>query len=273
VLASDLQQQLSSLPTVGKVAVERNQNNRNGFDWHVTFLSNSGDVDNMQISYNPDELRGNNVTLLIYEQVKGVAPKTSVVANGLHPGKIHIARIVAMNDVGRGNYTTSIQNKGKGVMPLGLSTKAPPAEPIVDVNALSSSELEIKYSVSNQRGDSIKSYKVEWTTDTAFGTPEVVEIKIQCGQTCDLKGTFRITLEDNLSHILTGATIPLAFNASASEMRDVLKLLLPDAGDMSIDKREDDLREVRWLVTFNQWVGDVRDLSVAGTLLSSHSSR
>lgn len=272
VLASDLAHQLMSLPSIGRVVVSRSPNSKCGFTWYITFLSNNGDLDNLQLCHLEDELRGTNVKLEIFEEVKGVAPDNVVIADGLDPGLLHVARVAAFNSEGKGIYTTSIQNKGKGVIPLYHVTKASPSKPEVFVKAVSPAEVEIKYSPSDPHGDPIKFYKVEWTTDSTFGTPEVVEISVRSAQESNIKGSFRIFLEDDETHYVFGKTQPITFGASAAEFRAAF-LLLPGIGDMAVERTMLSASEGRWRVTFEKRTGNVGSLSVDSTMLVSIGNR
>jgi hypothetical protein len=270
--ASDLAHQLMSLPSIGRVAVTHEPSIKQGFQWHVTFLSNQGDLEKLQLRYIEGELRGTNIKLEVIEEVKGVAPNNFVILDGLDPGLVYTARVVAFNGEGEGPFTTSVQNKGKGVLPLHYATKASPGKPELFVKALSSTELEVKYSSSDPHGDPVRHYKIEWTTDSSFGTPEIIEVSIRCTLECILAGSFIIVLDDEEVSYMYGKTQPITFNASASELRAAL-ILLPDIGDVVVEKTVQTRNEVRWRVTFEKRIGHLGNLFIDTAMLLSLGNR
>jgi hypothetical protein len=272
ISASDLAHQLMSLPSIGQVAVTQEPSSKQGFKWLVTFLSNQGDLDELQLRYIEGELRGTNIKLEVIEEVKGVAPNDFVILDGLDPGLFYTPRVLAFNGEGKGPFTTSVQNKGTGVLPLHYATKASPGMPEVFVKALSSTELEVKYSSSDPHGDPVWHYKIEWTTDSSFGTPDIIEVSIRCTLDCILAGSFIIVLEDKNVSYMYGKTQPITFNASASELRAAL-LLLPGIGDVVVEKTVQTRNEGRWRVTFEKRIGHLGNLFIDKTMLLSIGNR
>jgi hypothetical protein len=225
--AKDVKAKLESLSTVGIVDVSREEYSY-GYKWAVTFKTNLGDIPLMLLDASPTagfELEGTDISLTIEETVKGSFGSLVNIGADLETGRKYAARVAATNSMGQGPYTTEDQSTGTGMVPMQVTTATSPGAPVVGtVKQLSASSVRFNFTAPASNGLPIEAYKVEWTTDSDFGTNEVLDFRIMSDVAEDTWGTFTITLGGE-------TTTPLLYRGiTAQDVEDAIVALTTVAG-------------------------------------------
>jgi hypothetical protein len=171
VSGEDLQSALESLHTIGIVKVDR-KSIEFGFEWTVSFASNAGNLP--LLSVNGDQLLGTNPSIEVVEQTKGAYLDSHLVLTGL-PLDRYAARVSAFNKAGSGADTLEKQATGTGVVPFTITNSRPPSTistASLVLEAISSSEVMVKFTPPESNGEPITKYLLEWTSDEDFGTSD-----------------------------------------------------------------------------------------------------
>ena len=261
--AKDVKAKLESLSTVGIVDVSREAYSY-GYKWAVTFKTNLGDLPLMLLDASPSAgfgLEGTDVSLSIDETVPGSFGSLVNIGADLVTGRKYAARVAAENSMGKGPYTTDDQATGTGMVPVQVTTATAPGAPKVGaVKQLSASSLRFDFSAPASNGLPIEAYKVEWTTDSDFGTDEVLDFRIMSDVKADTWGTFTITIGGE-------TTTPLLYRGiTAKDVENAVVALTTVSGATVSQKQFEEIYPgsgtsmkygYDWSVTFTQ---DVRNL-------------
>ena len=113
------------------------------YTWFVTFRSSIGDLELFQAE-GCETLRLSGAQLSIHEHVKGKDLKLFSIAPGLSGGSMYVARLAAINAAGVGEYTDTIQSKGKGLLPVHAIPASTPGKPKLYSLALSNSQISLQ---------------------------------------------------------------------------------------------------------------------------------
>jgi len=290
--AEDMEYLLESLPTVGDVTVTRSKAEflegsaakggvgvdgmaspfKSGYEWAVTFHSNLGDQPLLLIEPNPPFLplrAKGGVVAFVEELVKGVPLPREHQVSGLRVGVSYAGRISAANRVGYGPTTESIVSLegsdggvyprgsnayGEGMVPYSATVSAAPGAPLaLGVEPLSTSQLRLAFSESEQRGSDVDTYRVEWSTDPSFGTTEVKAVTVvnRMPQPKDSAGRFTLAY----GGVSTTALSP---DATADEVAEALSDLGTTAGPVTVTRSTETQFPgygFTWSVTFTNDVG------------------
>ncbi|KAH8073996.1 hypothetical protein JL721_2552 [Aureococcus anophagefferens] len=279
--AEDVEVQLESLASVGRVAVSKtvlptaDASSVYGAVWTVTFLTQPGDLPLLILD--GSSLSGTNVALSVATSSEGVDPTYETLATGLEPGKRYAARVRAVNSEGYGPWTDEplrsakgidepAQGQGAGVLPLSTAVGSVP-DPIasVTVAAASASQFSISYDAPESRGLPIDSYLIEWTTASSFtATSETwtIELRNEPWGLADLQGRWSISVGSFETH-------PLSPTASADAVAAALNVLR-NMGAVQVEKSA--TRSVAtYKVSLLQDVGDLNGFAVHTEELQSIS--
>ncbi|RHY35451.1 hypothetical protein DYB32_000104 [Aphanomyces invadans] len=214
--ADDMTTKLQSLPTIGSVIVSRIAI-PNGFKWLVTFTSNMGDLP--LLSVNGGLLVGTNAAVDVGEVTKGVAPQFEAVLSGLPTTTALVVRAFAKNAKGYGAGSDTMQQYGRGASSLMTTLFDVPAAPALStIWPVSFSQLGISFAPNDAAGGKLKTFRLEATTDAAFGTPHVIAIDVTNPIPNDTYGTFQLTYGGRTTQFLPG-------DASASAVQTAINHL------------------------------------------------
>ena len=216
--AKDVRAKLESLPTIGRVQVERVSAIPFGYTWTVSFLSNVGDLPLIKV----DEslLTGTDKTVKVIETKKGQQPVFETILDGLSTGEFYSVQIRAMNAKGYGPSADST--------PLSLAVQYFPFAVIVrDAAPTSSSQLSVEILPPSSPGSAIVDYQVELTDDD-FSTPQVTALQILNHIENDIIGTFRLQYGAYKTRLLN-------VQSSANEIQSAL-LQLRGLNDISVSR-------------------------------------
>jgi len=92
------------------------------------------------------DLHGSVEEIEVFERQKGSGPSSKIIVPSLTAGKEYWARIASINNFGQGPYSTKDQKGGIGVLPFSLVVTDKPPSPNLSVEALSNSQLGIRFS-------------------------------------------------------------------------------------------------------------------------------
>jgi len=219
--AEDFETKLESLPTVGDVSVTRSivQSATTGaflgYCWTVTFVSNQGDLPQLQLSLTPVTglpISGNSLSVTTAVVRKGSYFGTVTTVSGLTEAAQYSLQVVPVNAKGVGASTSNVQNDGMGVIPLSLSIIGESSKPsIASIEAASGSQLAIQVTPPADNGGSvINKFVVEHTTNsTGFfdSSRRSISFRMYNKAGNDTEGFWKIKFEDSVSTDLPwGAT-------------------------------------------------------------------
>ena len=104
--AVDVARKLKLLPSIGNINVALERGDLQ-VSWTVSFLSNTGDLEMLQIHY-PSSIIAVSPTIHVDELVKGASLPNHIQIPLLPSENSYIARIAAMNEAGIGEFTSDI---------------------------------------------------------------------------------------------------------------------------------------------------------------------
>ncbi|CAM9165015.1 unnamed protein product, partial [Choristocarpus tenellus] len=238
ISAQDMEVLLEDLSSVGDVTVSRGpppNGAAHGFSWTITFETQLGDVENLQVDGNSTAvpISGDGAELAVTEQRKGLSPALALDIVGLEVGQTYHARVSTINMLGQGESTLATtvdggarggNNEGLGAVPLTVVARSPPVTPEIEkITAVSASQLEVSLSIPPDSmassGANASMYKVEWTTSSNFGTNETKRVTVISDKALDdSTGRFRLRFGGL-------ATYPLPHDSTAAQVQDALESL------------------------------------------------
>lgn len=184
VSAEDMESRLEALPTVGDVDVERMVNSY-GYDWQVTFLSQSGDLADM--TTHSASLTGTAASAFAFERVQGSVPASFNYTTLTDLSALR-ANADSMNSAGGSEFATTLTGLSRGVE-YGIRIIAISGEGAGDASAIlsetprrqsdepanamlvphtSSAIKAIWDPPSDNGGAAISAYIVQWSRDASF---------------------------------------------------------------------------------------------------------
>lgn len=219
--AADFSTKLESIPTVGRVQVQRMvlENALGqfvGYRWLVTFLTVEGDLPLLAVNASPlvgAPLSGNGVRLLVEEEVKGIAAPTSVVFSDLAIGGEYTTQVYPVSGAGIGLSSILGQDSGMGIAPLSFQVLDSPDAPVIrSLVPRSASQLELVFAPQNNGGADVHKYLVEYSTDSNFGYVSNLTFTITNAAGNDSNGFWRMSFDSVDTYYLPWA-------ASADEVK------------------------------------------------------
>jgi hypothetical protein len=256
VTEEDLKTGLESLQTTGIVSVTRSIAPVDfGYVWTVTFETNVGDLPDLELT---SSLTGTSISSDIDEHIKGVAPTTDLIINGLTGGAKYYARVSASNVDGEGLKTNHAPTLRESVSPFALHVhQRPDAPSALSASSLSASQVRLSWTNPASNGDAISDYQVEWYSGAA--QLETVEVDLTNTGT-DTAGYFTISSANVVSARIN-------HDASASAVESAVNNLGTFAGTVSVTRSEPDSSSYSWTIIFNS-PGNKPDLSVDDSMLT-----
>ncbi|CAK4149084.1 unnamed protein product [Aphanomyces euteiches] len=214
--ADDIATKLESLPTIGNVTVTRAPLGF-GFQWLVTFLSNMGNQPLLSVDY--ALLTGINAAVTIAEVTRGVAPQFEAIVGGLPTNTSLGVRAFSKNAMGYSAGSDTMQQYGRGASSLVAKLmNVPDAPKITSIWPISFSQLGLSFTPPSASGGLISRYRLEATTDSTFGTPQILAVDATNPIPNDTYGTFQLTYGGLSTQLFS-------MDASAGTMEAAINLL------------------------------------------------
>ena len=266
--AEHVRRELESLqPSTGKLFVFREIYQSYGHRWTIVYLERLGNQPTL--TCDQSKLVGSSMLCICDELVAGILPafdsgakgSVLVLANGrskfqqilsnLNRATRYHVRVSAWNGVGE-VYGNTMYSTPATMSPSRVADR-PPAVMASTINATA---INITWDMPvDQGGQScpITGYKVEW--DGNEGAREIQQIVVTGGSS----GTFTLSLggqtSQELDHDVTGLGLKSALEAVST------------IGQVDVNRDNSNSESIVWLVTFNQNIGNVDEMSADGRLL------
>ncbi len=261
--AEDFRTKLEKLPNIGTVNVEKEVESLQ-IKWIVTFMTNSGDIEMLQI--HGSNIIGIGVSIQASEMVKGVdlLSRTKVTVGSTD--RPYIARVAAINDAGSGEFTS--QTKGNGVEPFTVNAMSTPKRSSVTLESLGDYEIDVSYEEifgDIEEGDL---YKIEWVPGTTFATANRINFSLNSSLPNDMYGSFEIKLNLPTTNEVE-ISAPIFIQDLSAESISIILEDMKFMGSCEIVNFHQDDYSLSWTLIVTQDVGTMGNFEIIQTGLKS----